>query len=282
MTQSQMNLSARRPQPLIMADLALKPGERGTIIGETRTGKSTLAEQLIAQYRLDYPKARVVILDSKPRFKAERELDGRPTRLTGRYKKWDWGEVIPGSVVIPLNNPTVEIKHAWSLGYQVVIGQIEQRKDIWKLNDLCGAAYENRVKGRPLLIYADELNNFFRTEGKRASGNIIMVITSGGERSVGFLGAAQRPRNISVEAMESLTKLYWFKSPFVEDVKHLRNMGVPETARPPKRYYQFYFFDKMSSRQGYCQLALPAKGAHTNGGRRRESGGQGRSLPRPG
>lgn len=257
---------AYRNPGLSMADIALKAGERGTIIGETRTGKSTLAEQLIAQYRLDYPRGRVVILDSKPRFRAERELSGIPTRVSQRYRKWDWGETIPSSVVIPLVDWRGEIKHAWSLKYQCVICQIEQRRDIWKLNECVKAAYEDRTPGRPLLIYADELNNFFRTEGRRASDGIIMVITSGGERSVGFLGAAQRPRNISVEAIESLTKLYWFKSPFVEDVKHLKSMGVPSTAKPPLNYYQFYFFDKMTSKQGYCQLALQ-KGA-PNGRRR--------------
>lgn len=117
-------------------------------------------------------------------------------------------------------------------------------------------AYEDRPPRRPLLIYTDELNNFFRDAPRAAAAPIIMVITSGAERSVGFLGAAQRPRNISVEAMESMTKLYWFYSSYTEDVKHLRAMGVPPRARPAPNYYQFYFFDKYTRQDGLAQLQL--------------------------
>lgn len=121
-------------------------------------------------------------------------------------------------------------------------------------------AYEDRPPKKPLFIYVDELNNFFRDAPQAARWPIITVITSGGERSVAFLGAAQRPRNISIEAMESINKLYWFYTSFREDIKHLKDMGIPEDAHPPNKYYQFYFFDGLTYKRGYAQLSLSKNG----------------------
>lgn len=243
---------------LTIQDISLKIGERGLLLGKTRTGKSTLAEALIENWRKDYENGFVLIADTKPRFRAERELDGRPTRLSGRYRRDDWGETIPGSVVLPLRDIRSEIKLARQLKYKCVIAQIRERnaQTIMLVSYAIRYAYEDRPAKRPLLVYVDELNNFFRDAPQAARWPIVMIITSGGERSVGFLGAAQRPRNISIEAMESMSKLYWFYTPFTEDVKHLKNMGVPKDAKPPSRYYSFYFFDGLTYKRGYAQLSL--------------------------
>lgn len=263
--------TGQRPQT--MDDISLNAGERGIMLGMTRTGKSTLAEQLIEQWRNNYQNSRTIILDSKPRFRAEKELDGRSTRISRRYAKWDWGVKVPGSVVIPLNNPRAEIKHAWSLGTDCIICQIEHRQNINKLDLAIQYAYMDRAKGRPLFFYVDELNNFFRpvVGGKRANDGIIMVLTSGGERSVAFLGAAQRPRHISVEAMESMTKLYWFYTSFKEDKSHLMNMGIPQNAQSPQHFYQFYFFDRMTMRAGTCQLVLNQRQRQNNSDNQRRA-----------
>lgn len=231
-------------KPKSLNDISLNVGERGLILGMTRTGKSTLASVLIQTWLNKYKRSRTLILDSKPRFRAQYQLNGLPAAPL--YRKWDWGEVIPGSVVIPLRNPRQEIKMAWNLGYRIIIAQIHSRSDIGKLDEALKAAYEDREPKKPLFIYVDELNNFFRN-GERTYDGIIMVITSGGERSVAFLGAAQRPRWISTEAIESLTKLYWFYTPYFEDVKHLKSMGLPESARPPNKYHVFLFYDRLSN-----------------------------------
>lgn len=251
--------STQTTRPSSMKDIGLRAGQRGIILGMTRVGKSTLAEQLIEQWRQEYPRSRTIVLDSKPRFRAEWELHGVTTKLSRRYSKWDWGETIPGSVVLPLGaDVRQEIKFAWSQGFQVIIAQVTKRSEIARLDYALQCAYEDRSANRPLFIYTDELNNFFRG-GTKAGNGIVMALTSGGERSVAFLGAAQRPRHISVEAMESMTNLYWFYTPFTEDVKHLKNMGVPGRARPPQQYYQFYFFNRMTRQEGLCHLTLKGK-----------------------
>lgn len=233
----------------------LKSGERGLILGMTREGKSTFAEVNINYWYETIPNADILILDSKPRFRAQWQLSGLPAKPL--YREWDYGTYIPHSVVLPLRDPLSEIQMAWSLKYRVIIAQIPKRSDIPKLDEAIHAAYTKRRKGRKLFIYVDELNNFFKigVAGVRAGNGIIMAITSGGEKSTAFLGAAQRPRNISVEALESMTKLYWFYTPFEEDNKHLRSMDLPMNAVPPaSRSYACYFFDRLSKKQGLIRV----------------------------
>lgn len=248
-------------RPATLDDITLGTDERGIILGETGTGKSTLGEVLIDNwYNMD-KKADIIILDTKPRFMAQWQLNGWSAKPL--YTKWDYGAYVPNSVVIPLYKPDVEVGHAWRLGYRIIIAQIEERSDIHKLDSVLKAAYHRRRKGRHLRVYVDELNNFFRPgTGKAVGDGIIMVITAGRERSTSFLGAAQRPRWISVEAMESMTKLYWFHTPFKDDTKHLMSMGIPETAHcgpmPPPPGVPgprvFYFFDKKTYKQGMCNV----------------------------
>lgn len=242
-------------RPATMQDIMLLPGERGLILGMTREGKSTLAEVNIDHWYTTWDDADILILDSKPRFRATWQLNGLPAKML--YRNWDYGTEVPNSVVIPLRSTEHEIKLAWSLGYRIIIAQIPKRSEIPKLDYAIHMAYEHRRKNRKLFIYVDELNNFFKigVAGVKAGNGIVMAITSGGEKSTAFLGAGQRPRNISVESLESMTKLFWFYTPFEEDNKHLRSMDLPMTARPPaSRSYAFYFFDRLTKKQGMCRV----------------------------
>ncbi len=200
-----------------MDDIMLGPGERGLMLGMTREGKSTLSEVQIDHWYNTYKDADILIIDSKPRFRAEWQLNGLPAAPL--YRNWDWGTLVPNSAL--------------------------------------KIAYMKRRKRHKLFIYVDELNNFFKVgvKGIQAGTGIIMVITSGGEKNTAFLGAGQRPRNISVESIESMTKLYWFYTPFDEDNKHLRSMDLPLDSIPPaSRSYAFLFFDRIHQKKGWARI----------------------------
>jgi hypothetical protein len=265
------NQTEAYPQPIIRAatmdDVMLKAGERGLILGMTREGKSTLGEVNIDFWYENYKNADILIMDSKPRFRAQWQLNGLPA--SPLYRNWDHGTLVPHSVVIPLRDAKSELRLARQLGYRIIIAQIHRRSDIRLLDDALTAAYENKPKGRDLFIYVDEMNNYFRN-GLRAGNGIIMAITSGGEKHVGLLGAAQRPRNISVESLESMTACYWFYTPFLEDVKHLKSMDVPQTAHPPAtRSRAFYLFNRVTMKQGLCRIkpvSMPPKAKNNQKG----------------
>lgn len=241
--------------PSSMADIMLKPGERGLMLGMTREGKSTLSEVQIDYWYENYKDAEILIVDSKPRFRAQWQLNGLPAAPL--YRDWDWGTFVPHSVRIPLGDIEAGIKLARDLRYRIMIVQIQDRRDIGLLDEALRIAYMKRRRNKKLFIYVDELNNFFKVgvRGIQAGAGIIMVITSGGERSTAFLGAGQRPRNISVESIESMTKLYWFYTPFDEDNKHLRSMDLPLDSIPPEsRSYAFLFFDRIHKKKGWARI----------------------------
>lgn len=257
-----MQTPARIPSrpPRSLEDIALRPGERGLLLGMTRTGKTTLAEWLLDDARRRYPKQRIVVLDSKPHFRGEKELNGLPATL--RYRRWDdgYGSRLPGSVVLPPSGDAArDVRWAWEQGYQVILAQTSpSRSELPWLAAVIEAAYRCKRKNEQLLLYIDETNHFFRW--KRSLGNaIVNTLTSGGERNVGCLLGGQRPANISVEAMESATNLYWFYTPYVEDVKKLRAMDVPVDARPPVAgTHGFYFHSRLRPVRGVCMLPQAA------------------------
>lgn len=261
MQQRQFQKPAGEPynRDLSMKDMRIQPSTRGLLLGLTETGKSTGARILIDDWRNRPERTFTLIADTKPRFRAERELDGRPTSMSGRYRHDDWGdEVIPGSIVIPLNDPASEIRMAKQLRCNCVIAQIPKRNvaNIMKVSHAIEAAYDTRRRGEFLLVYCDELNNFFRNMPRAAADPIVQLITSGAERHSAFLGAAQRPSWISIEAMESMTYLMWFKSTYAEDIKKLRSMDIPSNAKPADEYYQFYFFNRKTRRHGMAQFTV--------------------------
>lgn len=246
--------------PRSLDDIALRPGERGLLLGMTRTGKTTLGEWLLDYARRAYPKQRIVVLDSKPHFRGEKELNGLPAAL--RYRKWDtgYGSKLPGSVVLPpTGDAKRDVKWAWEQGYQTILAQTgPNRRELPWLASVLEASYELKRKNEQLLIYVDETNHFFRW--KRSLGNsIVNTLTSGGERNVGCLLGGQRPANMSVESMESATNLYWFYTPYWEDVKKLRAMDVPQDARPPESgTHGFYFHSRLRPVRGVCKLPQAA------------------------
>lgn len=259
MAQPQSRQASSHP-PRTLDDIALHPGERGLLLGMTRTGKTTLGEWLLDYARRHYPKQKIVVLDSKPHFRGEKELNGLPAKL--RYRKWDtgYGSLLPGSVVLPpSDNAGRDIRWAWNQGYQTVLAQTSaNRADLPWLAAVIEASYAAKRKDEQLLIYVDETNHFFRW--RRSLGNaIVNTLTSGGERNVGCLLGGQRPANISVEAQESATHLYWFYTPYREDVKKLRAMDVPPDAAPPgPGTHGFYFHSRIRPIRGVCRLPAAA------------------------
>lgn len=227
----------------------------------TEMGKSTLGDALREHARARYPEQDIIIFDTKPNYRAAMELNGLPSLL--RYRNWDdkKGVLVPGSVVIdPSHDPWGALKFAWQQKYKVIIAQITKHDDIAWSAKVMRAAYEHKRKNRPLRFDVDETNHWFR--GHRGHGNIIIeVLTSGRENGVGMLLGGQRPRNISVEAMESFTNLYWFYTPYEDDNKHLKSMGVPATAAPGEfKTHRFYFYSRRDPHiQGLTKLPNATK-----------------------
>lgn len=226
-----------------LSQVALPTSARGFLVGGTGTGKTTLAEKLIAQFHQANPSAKILILDSKPRFRAQWRVNNLTAR--GLYKKWGYGEVYPGSYVLDLIDPSAELKAVWRSGGHVAIAQIERKAYIEALKITLDRFYEDYGARTPRLVYVDEVADFYDGSG-RASVNdpILTIARAGRERNVSLLTATQRPKGVPKSLLTELSQLYMFGLDWRDDREHLRDMGVPDEAPYPEWEHSFLFWDK--------------------------------------
>lgn len=243
--------------------IALPADARGMAFGITGSGKSELANSLMRHWQEREPSSRILILDSKPRFRAEWELNGMSTRWSRRYKGWKRGQAVPDSVVLPLrHHPKGELAQAKQLGYRVVIAQIDDLDYTpWLLASM-REFYRSAKDGEANLVYVDEAADFFGGSGAFGKGHpMLQVIRSGREKGVAFLASSQRPRNIPPAAITEATNLYVFELAHEDDWKHLQQIGLPKDARVPDEDHAFYYYSRLRKgvRQGYFRLDLGGK-----------------------
>ena len=218
------------------------PG-RAFAVGTTGTGKSTLLEVLMSEYRKAYPETRVLIIDTKPRFRARMEINGITTAVSRRYAKWGMGtKPLPDSYVIPVGfDPKKAMDQIWRLGGNVAIASTE-RETQWSWANQCATEfYEGYGAKVPRLILVDELGDFFKYQ---ALADIYQRISRNGrERNVAFLAGSQRPRKVPVEMLTEMGRLYMFRLDFAEDIKRVYSFGIPPWTQVPDGH-AFYLYDK--------------------------------------
>jgi hypothetical protein len=222
-----------------IGDISLRERENGLLAGGTQVGKSTLADELWADFLWRYRarKARVHISDTKPRYRAEWLPNGLPAK--GRYKNWDHGPTVPGSVLV--ESPR-DMDLAWSNGYRVTIGSSD---GTWEpKQDECIAHFHNQARRtRPQLLVVDETKDHFHGNGMaRGNGALIRVARAGNERGEGGLYCTQRTAGISQDLMEMMRRLYAFRLDNKKDAKRFQEFGAPEFPLPTVEYQFRYWW----------------------------------------
>lgn len=243
--------------------IAVRQRERACVIGGVGTGKSTLIEALIVDYwqRYERQHGRILILDSKPRFKAEYEPDGWRTKR--RYRHWDHGAFVPGSVLV--TNPT-DMESAWDTGHRIVIAQATNIRDIPALVQCTELFFEQSRARRPQLLVVDETSDFFHTNTARMGGtdSLLRTARAGRERGLGGIFGMQRTKGVPPQLLEEMTRLYLFRVDYTTDVNRLTEMGAPRTVvrDMPRVKHRFMYWtkDEYSKLYGPYTLTLPKKG----------------------
>lgn len=233
-------------KPVTFRDMSLKRKERGLTIGGTGTGKSTLNAQNRQAFLSEYPNARLFLADTKPRFRAEWDLNG--FAAAWRYRKWDKeeSEFVPGSYRLPLNNPLAEMRAVWKLGGRIVIAQVDHMEDLWKVSQALRIFYEHWRAKPERLAEIDEAADFFERGFSDPLGRPLLEIArKGRERNVALQAGSQRPRGLVKALLTEMTKLYLFELDSKDDVDYLKSMGLPKEATSPERQRIYYFFDKL-------------------------------------
>lgn len=191
--------------PTDLSEIAPKKAERALIIGGTRSGKSTLMDHLIQHTVKTRPNAQILLLDSKPRFRAEIERYGPQNRFgrlaDNRYKDWESGPVIPGSVRVDIHRDK-PLERYWRDDdlCRVAIAQTELSTERGKLLEIADDWYRVRAKRADRVLAVDELLDFYHRNSLsvHASRDVpLKVVRAGGERGFGALYGAQRPKRVA-------------------------------------------------------------------------------------
>jgi hypothetical protein len=229
--------------PIGLAQISLRQRERGFVCGGVDTGKSTLADLLSADFLQRYyaAGARRLILDTKPRYRAQDTLQGRSAK--SRYKKWDHGPAVPGSVVV--DDPE-DLALAWQLGYRTVIGQGngDDHADIRRLSVMAQRFNEDARRGRPQLLHVDESMDFYHTNGAPIGGvnSLVRAARATRERGGAALYGTQRTKNIPTTLITEMSRCYEFRLDAKGDAKRLQEMGMPECPMPTETHQFMYWW----------------------------------------
>ena len=227
-----------RSGPVSIGDLSLRERENALLAGGTQVGKSTLSDQLRADFLWRYRSrgARVHISDTKPRYRAQWLPNGRPAKRL--YRKWDHGPSVPGSVLV---ETPADMDLAWNLGYRVTIASSEGWEP--KQDECIRHFHENARRGRPQLLVVDETKDHFHGNGMpRGAGKLVAVARAGNERGEGGLYCTQRTKGISGDLLEMMRRLYAFRLDNRSDAKRFQEFGAPDFDLPSEEYRFMYWW----------------------------------------
>lgn len=234
-------MTSTKAAPITLDRISLRKAERGFVVGGVGTGKSTLMDLLGADFVHRYAAAgaRRLILDSKPRYRAQYTATG--ASAAGRYKRWSHGKAIPGSVVV--DDPR-DMRLAWETGARTVIVQCESANELPRLVLAARMFLTDSRASRPQLVQVDETLDFFHSNGSPRGGDdtIVMLGRAGRERGTAVLYGAQRTKGFPATLLSEMMRLYALRIDYAADAKRLAEMGAPpfELPRQPHQFIYWY------------------------------------------
>lgn len=232
------------PTPIQLSQISLRKGERGGAIclGGSEAGKSYLADLLGLDWvgRYQSSGGRRLILDTKPRYRAEWEITGLPAKR--RYRSWDHGQPVRGSVL--LENPR-DLERAFRISPTVIV-QTESGQDLGRQIAAAELFLRSSRSARPQLLQVDEVLDFFHGNGAARGGNDVIMRSSraGGERGTLPLFCSQRTKGIPQQILAEIKRCYLFLLDFESDAARLQECGAPAGMLPPQEPFEFYYWFK--------------------------------------
>lgn len=224
-----------------IGDILPEPGERVATFGRSRSGKSSLMDWEIREVQKTRPTCMQILVDTKPRFRAEK-IRG-PVSFRNRrdaktlYKSWQKGPVVPNSVVVPLwdDHPFRGLWHKNNPA-EVAILQSGDAGDWKRMLQLLTAFCAANIGDRERRIVVDEALDFYnRNTWGIDSRNDVFYRTAraGGERNIGIELGAHRVHGLPPLILNMLSRVNLFHLSDDRDLVHLRqSVGIKDAESP--------------------------------------------------
>lgn len=188
------------------------------LVGKTGSGKTFAARRLLEQYPA------VLAIDPKCTLGGPRGLPGY--RLVRDHRR-----------LTGMRDPHVQLR----------LEPGQQNPAVWS------AVYWWAFRRGNTFIYTDEM--YLVLQNNRATVGLRACITSGRERGIGMLHAAQRPAGIPVMVRSECERFAVWELPHEEDRMSMRGI-VPDdrVLTVPPHQYAFWFYDNPQRRFTYAVM----------------------------
>jgi hypothetical protein len=217
-------------------DLVADPGERELVIGTSRAGKSSYVDWGMRYVQEHRPTAMQVLVDSKPRFRAETEKTFGKNRRSAawRYKSWAKGPVIPNSVLVSLYDDH-PFRGMWKTPGEVAVMQSGDETDWRRMLVLLNAFCKAQIGELERFIRVDEVLDFYgrNTMGIMPKNDVFYrAARAGGERKIGISLGAHRVHGLPPLIRTVASRVTLFHLTDDADMRELKVCGIHEPTSP--------------------------------------------------
>jgi hypothetical protein len=217
-------------------------GKRVAIFGSSRTGKSVLADHIHFNIVKTRPQSQILLLDTKPRYRAELIRYGPGGRFIKDadylYKDWEKGPYIPGSYHHDINSNDLSPYWRPKDPCRTVILQTDRDHERARLLEISDEQwFEKRIPHADRVLRVNEMLDFYYGNGVCISSRHntpLKVNRAGGERGFSGIYESQRVKGFPLQIVEEATDILLFHIKFEDDMKFLWQNGVPREVTPPK------------------------------------------------
>lgn len=227
--------------PVHLRSLIPGPGERSIVAGRSRSGKSSLMDWGIREVQSSRPHCMQLLVDTKPRFRAEKirgPVGYRNRRNAEKlYEHWTKGPTVPNSVVVPIwdDHP---FRGLWNSNNpnEVAIMQSGDAADWKRMLQLITAFTAAHIRDRERRLVFDETLDFYNRNTWGIAGTndpIYRTARAGGERMIGIELGSHRIHGLPPLVLNMLSRVTLFHLSDDSDMIHLRrSVGIKDAESP--------------------------------------------------